>query len=215
MKSYVITIEHNPASVAIAERCIASGQKFGIEIQKWSAYSPEQDDVYAVAAEFGINPKNFKEIWSRADRCTAAFLSHFRLWWRSTLLNEEIQIFEHDAVIVNKIPEFIDYKGCISLGKPSYGRWNTPSTIGVNPLTSKRYFPGAHAYRIKPATAQLLIDRAKQSAGPTDVFLHVDNFPFLEEYYPWPVEVQETFTTIQNENGVKAKHGYNDKYKII
>ena len=56
---------------------------------------------------------------------------------------------------------------------------------------------------------------AKISPGPTDTFLNLDNFPWLQEYYPWIVEAKDNFTTIQNENGCQAKHNYNETYEII
>ena len=90
--------------------------------------------------------------------------------------------------------------------------YNKPEKFGVNPLTSKVYFPGAHAYRVKPNAAKFIIEQAKKFARPTDVFLNVETFPFLEEYYPWPVMAKDSFTTIQNEMGCKAKH---NKVEII
>ena len=85
----------------------------------------------------------------------------------------------------------------------------------MNPLTSKRYFPGAHAYRLRPTGAEKLIAQAKIYAQPTDIYLNVDTFPLLQEYYPWPVEARDTFTTIQKTKGCLAKHNYNETYKII
>ena len=159
-----------------------------------------------------INTAAIDEVYSRTSNCLAAYLSHYRLWKECVELNQEITIFEHDAVCINNINSHIAYNACISLGKPSYGSFNTPTKLGVNPLTSKRYFPGAHAYRLKPAAAQMFIQEARMAARPTDVFLNVDIFPFLEEYYPWPVEARDSFTTIQTDAGCHAKH---NKVEII
>jgi GR25 family glycosyltransferase involved in LPS biosynthesis len=215
MKSYVITILDNDKSVASAKRCIESGAKFGIEIEMWPAITPANTDVIEMAKLQGINPDGFREVYSRHENCIAAFLSHFSLWGKCYVTNEELQIFEHDAVITNPIPPFIKHNGCINLGKPSYGKYNTPSLLASNSLTSKRYFPGAHAYRVSPRGAKQLLAQAKIKARPTDVFLHLDTFPWLEEYYPWPVEAQDSFTTIQNVEGCRAKHNYGSKYEII
>ena len=75
--------------------------------------------------------------------------------------------------------------------------------------------PGAHAYMIKPSGAKALMEKAKTVAGPTDVFMNLKNFPWMEEYYPWPAEAHDSFTTIQKTEGCLAKHNYNGKYKII
>ena len=68
---------------------------------------------------------------------------------------------------------------------------------------------------VSNAGAKLLIDQAKIDAGPTDTFLHLDRFNFLQEYYPWPVEARDNFTTIQNESGCIAKHNYNEKLRSV
>ena len=215
MKNYVITIMDNEKSVKAADRCIKSGQSVGgLEIEKWPATTP-RDDINVMAANEGVNTTAMNEVYSRTSNCLAAFLSHYRLWKWSAQNNEEITIFEHDAVCVNNIPTHINYKGIISLGKPSYGKYNTPLGLGVNRLTSKRYFPGAHAYRIKPNAAKMLVQQARFEAKPTDVFLNLENFAFLEEFYPWPVEAKDSFTTIQSERGCLAKHNFNNSYEIV
>ena len=159
MKSYVITIIDNKKSIEAADRCINSGVKQGLLIQNFRAITPN-DPIRDILKKQGISDQGFKEKFSRLDNCIAAFLSHYALWTQCAAGKEEFQIFEHDAVVVGEIPEFINYQYCVSLGKPSYGKYNDPIRIGVNPLTSKRYFPGAHAYWLKPAGARLLVAQA-------------------------------------------------------
>ena len=215
MKNYVITIKDIPQSVEYAQRCIQSASDFDMKVEQFDAVTPRNTDVHKVLKDEGISRVGFEERYSRLDNCIAAFLSHYSLWKRCIELGHQITIFEHDAVIVDKIPDFINFKGCINLGKPSYGTFKTPKTLGVNSLVSKQYFGGAHAYRITPSAAKHLVGRAKINAAPTDVYLHNQNFSWLEEYYPWPVEVKDTFTTIQREEGCLAKHNYGDKYEIV
>jgi GR25 family glycosyltransferase involved in LPS biosynthesis len=217
MKSYVITIMDNAKSVKVAERCIASAERFGMPVSKFEAITPKSNLTNLMVKE-KIKKSGFEERWSRMPECMSAFMSHYLLWKKSVELNEEVTIFEHDAVVMDSIPALNDYRGCISFGAPSYGKFNTPTRLGVNSLISKPYFPGAHAYRVKPNIAQLLVDQARYHARPTDVFLNTESFPFLEEYYPWPVEAHDSFTTIQNTNGIQAKHNYHKlktKYGII
>lgn len=213
MKAFVITIMDNEKSVQVADRCIRSGKNFGLDIHKFSAITPKSNIIQMMMDE-GINPNGFEEVYSRTDNCKAAFLSHYLLWKKALISTEDILIFEHDAVIRSEIPS-VPFNGCISYGKPSYGKFNTPSFLGTGPLTSKPYFPGAHAYKVSPAGASQLIEKAKTEAGPTDVFLRLDRFNWLQEYYPWPVEARDTFTTIQNERGCLAKHNYGVAYEII
>ena len=211
-KNFVITIKDNKKSVEAAQRCIKSGyQHGGLVIGEWAAVTP-RDNLLELVEKEKINPATMAEVYSRTPNAVAAFMSHFSLWKMCAESKQEITIFEHDAVCVNNIPTLINYHGVISLGKPSYGKYQTPPLLGVNKLTSKPYFPGAHAYRIKPAAAQMLVDQARLEAKPTDVFLHINTFPFLQEYYPWPVEAHDTFTTIQNPTGCVAKH---NKVEVI
>lgn len=214
MKSYVITIMVNERSVQVADRCIKSGAKFGIDIEKFGAVTPIANPR-ALAETFNIPTEGFKEVYSRFENCLSAFLSHYMLWEECLLTNENFLILEHDAVIVDQIPIFKHFKHVMNLGKPSYGKVQTPMQLGVNPLTSKRYFPGAHGYMLTPSGAKILIDKAKTHAAPTDVFLSLQNFPTLQEYYPWPVEARDSFTTIQRQAGCLAKHSYGETYDII
>jgi len=126
---------------------------------------------------------------------------------------EPIVIFEHDAVLTGNIPQMMMFD-ILNLGKPSYGKFNTPSFIGYGALVSKPYFPGAHAYRLTPKGAQQLIDECVFSAGPTDIYIHSSKFT-LGEYYPWPAEARDSFTTIQQKQGCYAKHNYGETYEII
>ena len=212
MKNFVITIASNDKSVEAATRCIESGKRYGLEIEYYDAFTPADYKQYLKENKVNTQPFDNSK-WSREDNAKAAFCSHFSIWQYCAELNQEVTIFEHDAMIVAPIPMF-SYNGCISLGKPSYGKFNTPSNLGTNRLVSKRYFPGAHAYRLKPNAAKLLVDQARIEAHPTDIFLNIETFPFLEEYYPWPVEVKEDFSTIQKTQGCLAKHMYNEDYVI-
>lgn len=218
MKGFVITIEDLPQSVSVAERCKKSAEKFGLSTELFPAITP-QAKPRELLRKLRINDQYFKDdIGSRPDNVIATFLSHYRLWSQCASGKETFVIFEHDAVVVNEIPKFAIFTGCMNIGAPSYGKFEQPSMIGVNPLTSKPYFPGAHAYMLKPAAAKILIETATTNAMATDVFLQKAVFPWLEEFYPWPVIAKDTFTTIQNETGCLAKYNYKKnptKYEFL
>lgn len=213
MKAFVITIMDMPASRASAQRCIESVKDFPVEM--WEATTPK-DDPHGMLKQRDIDTRFFDEQGnSFKDNCMSAFTSHLRIWEWCAIHEEEVIIFEHDAVAVAPIPKFMNYQGCVTLGQPSYGKFQTPMTLGVGPLMHKPYFGGAHAYRLKPDAAKVLLEVAKHTAQPTDVFLSLDKFPWLQEYYPWPVVAQDEFTTIQRKGGCLAKHNWNEaKYGI-
>ena len=214
MKAFVITIMDNPESVAMANRCINSVMSTSdIVVEKFSAITPRQDPM-VLADAFGIRHEPFtNNRYSRAENCLSCFLSHFLLWKKSLYLDEDILIFEHDAVAKDKINIPSSFKGVLSYGAPSYGRFATPSKLGVNDLVSKNYLPGAHAYLVSPEAAGLLVAKAGREPEPTDVYINNTRFDFVEEYYPWPVVADDSFSTVQNKNGVQAKHNYRKLYR--
>lgn len=215
MRSYVITIIDNVDSCSAADRCIESGKRFGVHIDRIAAYVPA-DNPSLLMKHNGINDTQFDEVYSDTNKCKAAFMSHYACWKLSVSQEENILILEHDAIFVNNLPKGLDtYNGLCSFGKPSYGRFNIPQKLGYNKLVSKQYLPGAHAYLISPAAAKEVIKTTILSAEPTDVFLNNVNFPFIQEYYPYPIEAHDTFTTIQNKHGCQAKHNFNKEYKIL
>ena len=195
-----------------AERTISSAAKFGLSVEKFKAITPH-DKPLAIAEKEQIPIKGFIERFSRFENCLSAFLSHYSLWQKAAKENQHLIIFEHDAVVVNNIPPLLS-GDIVNLGKPSYGGFNAPMTLGEGPLVSKQYFPGAHGYSITPRGAEALISKAKLSAQPTDVFINTAHFNKLTEFYPWPVEARDSFTTIQNNMGCTAKHNYGENYVI-
>ncbi len=214
MKNFIITIKDIERSEQTARRCIKSGMRHGMNIDTYDAITPRNTNVYRMMEAEELDTSGFIEHYSRLENCIAAFLSHYSLWKKCIEDKVTYTIFEHDAFILQPISDTLLFDKVISLGKPSYGRYATPA-IGASLLTSKRYFPGAHAYRITPAGARALIKQAKLHAQPTDVFLNKESFPFLQEYYPWPVEARDSFSTIQNPAGCYAKHSFGETYEII
>ncbi len=222
MRAFVITLMKNEKSVEAAERCIGSASKVGLNVEKFDAFAPE-NKPFEILRDNRVITEGIIEKYSRSENCAAAFLSHFSLWKKCLELNAPIIIFEHDAFVVDPIaPSLLEgygFKQMISIGKPSYGQWRPPQFLGTGPLTSKKYFPGAHAYIVKPAGARTVIEYAQTTgARPTDVYLNKDAFPFLEEFHPWPVEARDYFTTIQKEEGCLAKHNYvknKENYEIV
>ncbi len=214
MKSFVIAIMDLNHSVNVAKRCIDSAKKFGLTVNYFEAITPK-DNPLEILVSLNINESDFIEKYSRKLNGISCFLSHYMLWRKSIEINESILIFEHDAVVIDKIPNDDCFDGLLSLGKPSFGAFKTPSSNGINALTSKKYLPGAHAYIIKPDAAKKLIKQASIKANYADVFLNIDTFPWIQEYYPWPVIVEDTFTTVQKVEGCIAKHSYKNGFKII
>lgn len=205
MKAYVITIKDMPESVKMASRCIDTASRHGVEVEVWPA-TTAKDNPCGMAVELGFSLEGFQgNPYSRLEPCVATFLSHARLWMECLYTMQTHLILEHDAVFVSDLPDVSMVAWLCNMGKPSFGGFITPRT-GFGPLKSKRYLPGAHAYVIQPVAARCLLERARDEACPTDVFISLLRFPALEEFYPWPVECDDSFSTIQTELGCRAKH---------
>jgi glycosyl transferase family 25 len=103
MRAFVITINSNVQSRLSAERCIASGKKYGLNIETMAAITPK-DDVDKLCVNVGIvNTEKFDDKYSKRDNCIACFLSHYTLWKTCISLNEPIVIFEHDAIVTGTL----------------------------------------------------------------------------------------------------------------
>ena len=214
MRAFVITIQDNERSIKAAKRCIESGEKYGLEITQFNAFTPK-DNPEKFLKSRGINPNRFNEVYSRAENCMSAFISHYSCWEISKDMNEKVVIFEHDALVTGQVPVDTEFDKVITFSKPSYGKYKTPLKLGVDRLIQKPYFGGAHGYIVKPDGAKALVEKAVSHAGPTDLYLNIENFPWLQEYYPWVCMAADSFSTIQNKTGCLAKHNYKIGYKII
>ena len=206
-KCYIITINTNTESVLAAKRCISTGNKFGLYINTFEAYTPTHNPL-KILKDKGININGFKDIeqHSHGDAAAGCFLSHLTLWEKSIELNIPILIFEHDAVIIDEIPSYIldgtGFNQLVNIGVPGHDEYKIPEFTGVDLLfSSGGQFKGTHAYAIKPVGARALIEQAKKTTTAADMFLKTNTFPFLEELYPWPVSVDPRFTTIQRGTG--------------
>jgi len=211
MKALVITMLEEPQSVRVAERCIESGKKFGINVEIKAAITPKDNPIKILKENLGADASVFPTEFAKLEPVISCFLSHYFIWKEA---KEDTLVLEHDAVFTSSI-DHIQYNDLVNIGKPSYGRYRKQESPGVYPLFSKNgYLPGTHAYMFKKHFAKSLIEVAHRSPYPCDVFLSTRNFPTLQEYWPWPIKCEDEFSFIQKERGCEAKHNYNDSYKI-
>ena len=228
MKGYVITLLNLSESVEIANRCIESGKQFNIDIEIFPAiYKDESFNELKKESLFEATIEHEKKMlpgYIRTESNRGAvmgnFISQYRIWNKILINNKPGIVLEHDAVFMAPLPDLTNKGDIINIGKPSYGGFKTKTVPGVYSMFSKPggYIPGAHGYYITPKGAKELIDKAKKyGASPCDLFLNKKMFPNIKELWPQVVEAQDSFTTIQNEVGCKAKHNYknNTNYKIL
>ncbi len=216
MKGYVVTLRNLPESVKIAERCVASGAMFGVDVEMFSAVY--KDVAMDEMKKEGIVAAAFDKSFSIEAAVMGNFVTQYRIWKTILNSNECGIVLEHDAIFTDHVPALSGEGDIINLGKPSYGQFNVKPGKGVYPMFSKNggYIPGAHCYYLTPAGAEQLITITKiKGAAPCDLFLNKANFPNIKEIYPWCAEADDSFTTIQKEKGCGAKHNYGSNYRII
>ena len=226
-QSFVIVTPTSKESLDIGFRLKENGQKNGLDsIQLYMGYTPEKSSIQKLFLDEGISTTKFdNNKFSRRENSMCCFFSHYSLWKKlSTMPSDDddavFVIFEHDALFERPFDwETIQKTNKLcSIGRPSFGKYNKKSSDGVFPLYSKNYLPGAHAYILKKSGACELVEMAKKKdcAEPTDVFINKKRFPWIQEVSPWICYVDETFSTVQNVTGCKAKHAYDPAtYRII
>ena len=205
IKPYIITMMENDLSLQAAKRCIKSASKFGYYPEIFNAITPENmpREIF-VREDLKTSHFTVNSVYSRMEPSMCCFLSHRELWKKSFLDNKSIIVLEHDAVFKDKIPNSAMMHKFVNLGKPSYGKFRKPvAGEGIYNLFSKEsgYLPGTHAYMVTPEAAKELLQKAKTHPAPADLFLNRDFFPWIMEAYPWPIEADDRFTTIQKIEG--------------
>lgn len=208
MRAYVIALFDHPGSWEVSGRCIDTGREHGVEVARMAAWEPrDEPEGQMVLRGWTTTGFDRDERYSRREPCMAAFLSHASLWARCRDERASLVVLEHDAVFVAPLPDLSGVTHGCNLGKPSFGEFVTPPG-GLGPFVSKAggYLGGAHAYFITPAGAADLLRKAEVEAEPTDLFINRARFPWLQEFHPWPVVCDDSFSTIQHEEGCKAKH---------
>ena len=216
MKGYVVTLFNIPESVQVANRCIESGKKFNIEVVNWPGVW--KDTSMKEMKNEGLTLAASETNFSNINAVVGNFVSQYRIWHKIKRSREPGIVLEHDAVFVDMVPHLVG--DIINIGKPSYGRYKSMRHPGIYSLFSKGggYFPGAHGYYLTPRGASILIEYAKNhGVAPCDLFLNKHNFPMALELYPWIIEAQDSFSTIQKKAGCKAKHNWNSgrNFKLL
>lgn len=216
MKGYIVTLFNIPQSVEVSNRCLESAKRFNIDAIQFPAVYRDSA-LHELSAE-GLNAAVFDQQYSNPASVLGNFVTQYRIWCTIIDSGEPGIVFEHDAVVVDEIPDLTEKGNIINLGKPSYGKYHTKPEPGVYPMFSKTggYIPGAHGYYVTPRGAQELVHKAKQNgASPCDIFLNKKNFPRIKELYPWVIEAHDSFTTIQRKKGCIAKHNYSEQFTIL
>jgi GR25 family glycosyltransferase involved in LPS biosynthesis len=180
MKAFIIRLKENDWSIQVSDDCIDQAKKFNLQIQAF-------DGVYGQDADSVFHDEKVKKFVTRRKKmmllgvkgCAA---SHFLLWKKCLELNESLIILEHDAFMINPLPNDIEdqFEEICKLDK------HNPflETYEQNILTDQEqnvidyqttwgykenfapyggYFLGAWSYIIKPIAAEKLVNSFKEN----------------------------------------------------
>lgn len=134
MKAFVITLETNTYSQKVADRCIQSAAKVGLEVEKF--FGVDVEHAYEVMTQ-----ERLEWTWAGKHnkiqrRCpitnllqfpyTAAdirakigcSMSHYLLWKRCVEQDKPMLILEHDSVFLRPLPE-IEFHGICQINDPA------------------------------------------------------------------------------------------------
>jgi glycosyl transferase family 25 len=106
MKSYVIRLKNIETSETLAADCVQSGKAHGLDINLFDGiYGQENIDFQTEKLNVRPWKKKLKKGRLGVKGC---FLSHYSLWLKSIELNEPLIIFEHDAYILQPLPQNLE-----------------------------------------------------------------------------------------------------------
>lgn len=175
MKAYVICLKGIETSEKLAEDCITSAHLNGLEVSKFNGIYGDRVNPYInEVLKIKQGPSKMKKRRLGVLGCLA---SHFTLWQKSMDENETLCIFEHDGILLRKLPEDIELKFDEFLLLDPYNKFNqsyaeqhsnlAEDIINIveyeSPESRKKYnvksqyAMGLQAYIIKPKAAKKLI----------------------------------------------------------
>ncbi len=222
LRARVITMIGHEYSEACAARCISSGQRHGVEVERFPATQVRNANLAMFMAGLKwtfplvskerhhltglwLRPYNNRDLRARIG-CA---MSHCRLWEECAAGADPYLVLEHDAVFVGPLPD-VDFRfACMvndPLGATPKGRWWSKHMRqrgpGVFPVT--HIFPndipdglaGNSAYLLQPHAASALVNAYRQyGVWPNDATMCRQLFPDLEELYPFVTRVERGRST--------------------
>lgn len=175
MKAFVMRKKGDELSERLSDECVASGKKFGINIEKFDGIYDNHD---AILATEGLtpNPGVIKKLRNGYKGC---FLSHYLVWKKAIEFDEPIMVFEHDALIIRPLPENIlsmfdtllvldrfsreeNYEELLKTDFPLKIHKHEKLSKVTGKQINKSHIKGAHGVLIKPEGARQIIKSLKE-----------------------------------------------------
>jgi GR25 family glycosyltransferase involved in LPS biosynthesis len=220
MNAFVITLLGNDYSEQAAERCIASGERYGIHVKQFAAITPDQVNGYLAAKGINWTWRNDNKVYDGVRHVEyktahmkariACAISHLLLWELCSQNEMEMLILEHDSVFTRPLPE-IEHNGICQINSPlgatKGARLLQRESVRIGPGTHPKIsigeskeipdgLAGNSAYLLKPdAASDLLYTVAEVGLWPNDALMCIQMFPYLQYHYPFVTKVQSGLST--------------------
>lgn len=189
MKAIVIRLRDIQESESLARECIDSGKQHNLIIYPFDGIFGETQ-IENKHKEFDIRPWKPKMKKGRLG-VKGCFLSHYSIWLHSIEIDQPIIIFEHDAVVLRKLPdnivdkfdEFLMLDPYNKMQKDYESLHQVEHDFSIDEYFNEdskqkyelkhQYAMGLQAYIIKPKAAIKLRDAVKQNGYyPADMQCH-------------------------------------------
>jgi len=138
MKAFVITLVGNTYSEKVADRCINSAKKYGVNVLKfpgvpketaketmlehgleWTwAHNNTKPNTCAITGLYQFPYTAQHTTLASLDAKIGCSMSHFLMWQLCIAHDEPILILEHDSVFLRALPE-IDFHGICQINDPA------------------------------------------------------------------------------------------------
>ena len=175
MKAFVIRKKDDELSEKLSDECISSASAFGIHVEKFNGVYENHDQLIETDKLFP-NPTIIKKLRNSYKGC---FLSHYLLWKKCIELNEPFLIFEHDALMINPLPDEVYHNVATILVLDKFSRDNDYENLlnlkfnlkiekkeKIDVYSSKTmnntHVAGSHAHLVFPDGARQVIESIKK-----------------------------------------------------
>jgi hypothetical protein len=185
MKAFIIALQGNAHSQALAARALETSLANGYEARLHRAYTPETGRRLLrrhriVAVREGMVPHfEWHRRWTRSGGMLGCFASHYSLWLKCAERDEDLIILEHDARVLRPWPApkwrdvlHLNWEGSLVRRKMGWAANDLHSPLRRNRVFRAgfvpRELPGfvcmncTYAYAIHPHAAARLILDAKE-----------------------------------------------------
>lgn len=183
-QAYIIRVDGNAKSEALAQRCAESCDRVGQSWTYWSAFNGLSNRI--AIPDHSANNSLMKMIKVTDHYMTrgevACALSHISLWSRCAETDQPLVILEHDAVMLQAYTSHAVFNSICYLGgkeqvKQGWKVLPTPPHASEGP--NYHFICRAHAYAIDPAVARNLLSHVLKFGihAPLDIMIRADVFP--------------------------------------